>query len=69
MHEKLENLVNFLKWLNKDKFTGQVRLNFHMGELSEKIDIKQSNFFAKLLKKSKKQQGDMVTFEILKDLK
>ncbi len=44
MQPKLENFLKFLEKLFKNKFTGQLRLNFHEGNLSEKIEKKESIF-------------------------
>ena len=42
MNEKLVSLFNLLKKLSDSKYTGQLRLNFYEGNLSEKIEKKES---------------------------
>ena len=42
MENKLISLMKFLEELWVKKFTGQLRLNFHEGNLSEKIEKKES---------------------------
>ncbi len=42
MQQKLESLLKFLKDLFENNFTGQLRLNFHEGNLSEKVEKKES---------------------------
>jgi len=42
MNDKLVLLLKFLKELFDNKWTGQLRLNFHEGNLSEKIEKKES---------------------------
>uniref|UniRef100_A0A6M3IUX5 Uncharacterized protein n=1 Tax=viral metagenome TaxID=1070528 RepID=A0A6M3IUX5_9ZZZZ len=42
MNDKLISLMKFLEELWVKKFTGQLRLNFHEGNLSEKIEKKES---------------------------
>lgn len=42
MNDKLTALLKFLKELWENKFTGQLRLNFHEGNLSEKVEKKES---------------------------
>lgn len=42
MNDKLVALLKFLKELFEKKYTGQLRLNFHEGNLSEKIEKKES---------------------------
>lgn len=39
---KLEAFLTLLRDLMDKRFTGQVRLNFHEGNLSEKIEKKES---------------------------
>ena len=41
MVNKLEALLKFFKELFEKKWTGQLRLNFHEGNLSEKIEKKE----------------------------
>lgn len=38
----LTKLLDFIKQLSDRKWTGQLRLNFHEGNLSEKIEKKES---------------------------
>ena len=38
---KLESLLKLIKDLMEKRFTGQLRLNFHEGNLSERIEIKE----------------------------
>ena len=40
--EKLTALLELFKKLMNSKFTGQLRLNFHKGDLSEKVEKKES---------------------------
>lgn len=42
MDNKLVSLMKFLKKLFEKRYTGQLRLNFHEGNLSEKIEKKES---------------------------
>lgn len=42
MNEKLEAFLKLVKRLMDDKKSAQVRLNFHQGDLSEKIEVKES---------------------------
>lgn len=42
MENKLILLMKFLEELWVKKFTGQLRLNFHEGNLSEKVEKKES---------------------------
>jgi len=42
MDPKIEKLFRLIKEFLDNKFTGQVRLNFHEGSLSEKIEKKES---------------------------
>lgn len=42
MDNECVNLFKYLKKLIDRKFTGQLRLNFHEGNLSEKVDKKES---------------------------
>ena len=42
MNDKLVLLLKFLKELFEKKYTGQLRLNFHEGNLSEKVEKKES---------------------------
>lgn len=42
MENKFISLLKFLEDLWVKKFTGQLRLNFHEGNLSEKIEKKES---------------------------
>lgn len=42
MPDKIALLVKFIEELWVKKFTGQIRLNFHEGNLSEKIEKKES---------------------------
>jgi len=42
MQEKLAGLLKIIKELWDKKFTGQIRLNFHDGNLSEKIEKKEN---------------------------
>lgn len=39
---KLESFLKLIRDLVENKFTGQLRLNFHEGNLSEKIEKKES---------------------------
>jgi len=39
--ETLKKLLALLKNLMDNKFTGQLRLNFHNGDLSEKVEKKE----------------------------
>ena len=41
MNEKIERLFRFIKELMDNKKSVQVRLNFHEGDLSEKVEIKE----------------------------
>lgn len=42
MNDKIEKLFKFLKELLDNKKSCQVRLNLHEGNLSEKIEVKES---------------------------
>ena len=42
MRQKLEAFLKFIKDLMDKHYTGQLRLNFHKGNLSEKIEKKES---------------------------
>ena len=42
MDNKLVSLIKFLKDLFEKRYTGQLRLNFHEGNLSEKVEKKES---------------------------
>ena len=42
MNDKLVALLKFLKELFDKRYTGQLRLNFHEGNLSEKVEKKES---------------------------
>ncbi len=42
MESKIQILLEFITKLSESKFTGQVRINFHEGNLSEKIEKKES---------------------------
>lgn len=42
MSDKVEKLFRFLKELMDTKKSAQVRINFHQGDLSEKVEIKES---------------------------
>lgn len=41
-NNKVEIFLKIIKELIKNKFTGQVRINLHEGNLSEKIEKKES---------------------------
>ncbi len=40
--DKIELLIRFIKKISENGFTGQLRLNFHEGNLSEKVEKKES---------------------------
>ena len=40
---KLEFIKEYIDTLLKKNFTGQIRLNCHKGDISEKIEVKQSH--------------------------
>jgi len=42
MNDKIEKLFRFIKELIDSKKSAQLRVNFHEGDLSEKIEIKES---------------------------
>jgi len=42
MNEKIKKLFRFIKELMDSKKSVQVRLNFHEGDLSEKVEVKES---------------------------
>lgn len=42
MNDKITALLKFLKELFEKKWSGQLRLNFHKGDLSEKMEKKES---------------------------
>ena len=42
MNEKIERLFRFIKELMDNKKSVQVRLNFHEGDLSEKVEVKEN---------------------------
>jgi len=42
MNEKIEKLLKFIKELIDSKKSAQLRINFHEGDVSEKIEIKES---------------------------
>ena len=42
MNEKIEKLFRFIRELMDNKKSVQVRLNFHEGDLSEKVEVKEN---------------------------
>jgi len=40
MNHKLQELIKFFERLRNIEFTGQVRVNFHKGSISDKIEKK-----------------------------
>lgn len=42
MNDKIEKLFRFIKELMDSKKSAQVRINLHQGDLSEKIEVKES---------------------------
>jgi hypothetical protein len=42
MNEKIEKLFRFIKELMDSKKSAQLRINFHEGDLSEKVEVKES---------------------------
>ena len=39
----LSKIIAYLKSLCDNSFTGQIRINVHEGDISEKIEVKQSH--------------------------
>ena len=37
MNDKIEKLLQFIKELQDKKYTGQLRINFHKGDISNKM--------------------------------
>ena len=42
MNDKIEKLFRFLKELMDKKQSAQIRINLHEGDLSEKVEVKES---------------------------
>jgi len=40
MHEKLEKLLKYIKELQKKEYTGQLRINFHRGNIAIVLEMK-----------------------------
>lgn len=44
---KFNQLIEYIDTLLKKNFTGQIRLNCHKGDISEKIEVKQTHHLLK----------------------
>ncbi len=42
MEETIESLLSIINYLHVNRFTGQIVLNFHNGDISHKIEKKES---------------------------
>ena len=42
MNEKIEKLFRFIKELTENRKSMQLRINFHEGDLSGKVEVKES---------------------------